>query len=180
MHIKEWLRRWLPHHHYFRDHPHLRPLGDLLLNPEIWHLTRRSTAGAVGVGLFIAFMVPLPVQMLLAALSAVAFRMNLPVAVVSTFASNPLTTPPFVFLAYELGARLLGMPRIHFHFEPSWHWLTSTLIEVWQPLLLGVFILSVVFAVAGHVAIRLLWRMHLVKRWKARRLRLPLDNSSSA
>jgi uncharacterized protein (DUF2062 family) len=171
MHIKAWLRRWLPHHHYFRDHPHLKPLGDLLLNPEIWHLTRRSTAGAVAIGLFIAFIMPLPIQMLLAAVLAIALRINLPIAVVCTFASNPFTTPPVVFLAYELGALLLDAPPIDLHFEPTWRWVSETLIDIWEPFAVGISILSTLFAVAGYVAVRVLWRLHLVRRWRARRQR---------
>ena len=79
--VRNLLRRWLPHNSRFHNHRHLRLLGNLLQDPNLWHLNRRSVSGAAFVGLFLAW-VPVPVQMILAAVIATWVRVNLPVAVV--------------------------------------------------------------------------------------------------
>jgi uncharacterized protein len=168
MHLRERLRRYLPTRDTLHRHDSLRVLNTWLHDPEIWHLTRRSTAGAASAGVFIAF-IPVPMQMLLAALAAVILRVNLPVAVTCAWVTNPFTTPPLSYLAYRIGAWLLGLPPGSFHFELSWHWLTDSIRHLWQPFLLGSIVLGAVAAILANVLVRLLWRLHLVNRWKARR-----------
>ena len=55
MSLRSIFKHYLPAHHKIKEHPHLRHFGDLLHDPDLWHLTRRSTAGGVAVGLFCAF-----------------------------------------------------------------------------------------------------------------------------
>jgi uncharacterized protein (DUF2062 family) len=61
----------------------------------LWHLHRRSVAGGFAVGMF-AGLVPgsNPVQFAVAALMAIGFKVNLPIAVIVTLYSNPLTIVP--------------------------------------------------------------------------------------
>ncbi|MGB1541119.1 MAG: DUF2062 domain-containing protein, partial [Cycloclasticus sp.] len=77
----------------------LKVFGPLIHNQNVWHLNRRSFAGAISVGLFIAF-IPLPAQMLIAAAAAIALHVNLPVAVATVWVSNPITMPPLFYAAY--------------------------------------------------------------------------------
>jgi len=105
---KKPLSRYLPDAEKVRANPALRPVSYLLDRKEIWHLHRRSAAGAAFIGLFCAF-VPIPAQMLLAAVLAVVFRCNLPMSVGLVWVSNPLTFPPLFYFAYRLGAWLLDM-----------------------------------------------------------------------
>ena len=90
---RKFLRRFLPAAHQIRREGTLKVFGALLHNPNLWHLNRNSVAGAVSVGLFIAF-VPAPGQMVLAAAAAIAVGRNLPIAVLMVWVSNPLTMPP--------------------------------------------------------------------------------------
>ena len=76
---KKLIRRYLPDAHKIRDHKHLRLFGTLLHDPNLWHLNRRSVAGAFAVGLFMAF-VPMPFQMIPAAALAILLRVNLPIS----------------------------------------------------------------------------------------------------
>ena len=55
----------------------LRLLGDWIYATNLWHINRYSASMAFFVGLFVAFM-PIPGQMILAALMAVLLRCNLP------------------------------------------------------------------------------------------------------
>jgi uncharacterized protein (DUF2062 family) len=52
MSLRSFFKRLLPEPHRIRDHRHLRHFGDLLHDPNIWHLNRRSAAGGIAIGLF--------------------------------------------------------------------------------------------------------------------------------
>ena len=52
---RKLLRRFLPSAHELRKEGQLRLFGELLHNPNLWHLNRNSVAGAVSIGLFMAF-----------------------------------------------------------------------------------------------------------------------------
>lgn len=166
MSLRSFFKRYLPEHHKIREHQYIRHFGTLLHDPNIWHLSRRSSAGGVAAGLFCAF-IPLPVQAIVSAALSILFRVNLPMAILFTLVSNPLTIAPMFIFAYQLGARILGVPERQVEFEPVLH----KLIHIWEPLLLGSFILATISAITGYVAVRLLWRLSLVRKWEERRTR---------
>lgn len=169
-HPRDILRRYLPKIEELRHARGFHLLGERLHDPELWHLTRRSTALAVGIGLFLAF-VPVPFQMLLAAAAALIVRVNLPVTVACVWLTNPLTMAPIYYGCYRLGAWVLGMPPQPFHLELTWEWLSHSLHDTWQPLLLGNLLVALLCAVTGYATVRLLWRLHLVRRWQERKRR---------
>lgn len=174
---KRIIKRYLPDHRTIRDHKHLRFFGKLLHDPNLWHLNRRSVSGAMSVGLFAAF-IPIPFQMVLAAALAIPFRVNVPIAASLVWLTNPITMPPVFYTAYKLGSWILGTPMHAVTFEMSLAWVKQELTLIWQPFLLGCFILATVSAVLGNVLVRLLWRLHVLryikrKRLKRRQLRTP-------
>lgn len=147
-----------------------RLFGRIVHDPDLWHINRRSVAGAVAIGLFVAF-VPLPFQMVIAAAAAIAFGCNLAIAVVLVWVSNPLTMGPLFFGAYKAGAWLLGVPPEPLRFEMSLDWLMRRLGEVWEPFLLGCFLVGAAAALLGYLAVRLAWRLHVLAAWRRRRAR---------
>ena len=165
---RKLIRRWLPHDSKIREHRHLRVLGDWIHDPNLWHLNRRSVAGAMALSLFVAWL-PIPGQMLVAGLVAVWLRLNLPVSVVGVWVTNPATMPPMFYLAYELGAWILDEPVKELELELSFRWLATQLETIWQPFLLGCLVLGVVSALLGYGVVRLLWRLHVVRRWRERK-----------
>ena len=166
------LRRLLPFTRNIRgDRKLSRIFGRLLHDPNLWHLNRYSVAWGVSVGLFMAF-VPLPFQMLLAVAAAVMISANIPVAVVLVWVSNPITVAPLFFAAYKFGAWLLAETPEKIKFEMSIDWVLTQLVEIWQPFLLGCFVLGLASAVIGHAAVRIIWRIHVVQSWQLRRRRL--------
>jgi len=168
---KRIIKRYLPDPHKVRDHKHLRFFGQLLHDPNLWHLNRRSVAGAFSVGLFSAF-VPVPFQMILGAAGAIIWRVNLPLSVGLVWLTNPVTMPPVFYFAYKLGTWILGT-SLHegLTFQVSLQWLMGELTVIWQPFLLGCFVLGTVSAVLGNMTIRLLWRLHVVRYLKRKRLK---------
>ncbi|EHQ53146.1 hypothetical protein ECTPHS_10676 [Ectothiorhodospira sp. PHS-1] len=111
--------------------------------------------------------------MLTAAALAIIVRVNLPISVLLVWISNPLTMAPIYYVAYTIGRFLMGEPRRGFSFELNLSWFTGELVVIWKPLLLGSLVMSVVAGLAGYIAIRLLWRLHIVRRLDLKRRRLP-------
>ncbi|QEP44224.1 DUF2062 domain-containing protein [Ectothiorhodospiraceae bacterium BW-2] len=165
-----FIKRMMPNNDTIRNHQQLRHLAPWLADPKLWHLNRRSAAGAVATGLFIAW-IPIPFQMVLAALVAIVLRINMPITIVFVWISNPITMPAMFFFAYKLGALLLGLEPKPFQFELSWEWLFYSMGAMWQPFLLGCFICGICSAAAGFLGLRLLWRQAILNHIKARKLR---------
>ena len=91
-----------------RQHRHIARFGPWLQHHNLWHLHRRSVAGGVAAGMF-AGLIPgsNPVQFTAAALLAIVFRVNLPIAVIVTLYSNPFTIVPLYYAAFKLGQLVL-------------------------------------------------------------------------
>ncbi|HEB97737.1 MAG TPA: DUF2062 domain-containing protein [Sedimenticola thiotaurini] len=167
---KHLIKRFTPDHKVIREHKHLRIFGRLLHDPNLWHMNRRSVAGAFAVGLFWAA-IPMPFQMVAAAATAIPARVNLPISVALVWVTNPLTMPPIFYFNYLVGTWILGEPPRTGHFEWTMHQLGTTMEQVWQPLYLGSLVTGVVTATAGYLLIRGLWRLRLVNYVKRRRQR---------
>jgi uncharacterized protein len=168
--LKELIKRYMPDHQRVREHRYLRFFGNLLHDPNLWHLNRRSVAGACAIGLFMAF-VPVPFQMVLAAAVAIPLRVNLPIAVALVWVTNPLTMPAIFYSSYRVGTWVLGAREMRFAFEPSIQWLMTEMVAIWKPFLLGCFILGTLSAVTGYLLVRLLWRWHVVRRLRDKRFK---------
>lgn len=166
---RKFLKRFLPDHDKIRRNETLnRVFGRLLHDPNLLHINRRSVSGAFFVGLAMAF-VPIPFQMAPAAGLAIYFRVNLPIAVSLVWITNPITMPPMYYFFYELGQTILGGTLEDIVFEASFEWLQTVLGEIWQPFLLGSFIVGLGSATLGYVCVRLLWRLQVVRRWQKRK-----------
>ena len=157
----------MPDHKKIRDHKHLRIFGKLLHNPSLWHMNRHSVAKAFAIGLFFAW-VPVPFQMVLGAGGAILFHANLPLSVVLVWLTNPFTMPPMFYGAYKLGAFILGEELQHFDMELSYEWIAHEMSLIWEPFLLGCFVLGVVSALLGYFGIQIAWRWMVVQRWRKR------------
>jgi hypothetical protein len=162
------IRRWLPDPKHIHTQPILRPVAHWLHHSSLWYLNRRTAAGACAVGLFWAF-IPIPWQMLPAAITAIALRVNLPVSVALVWITNPLTMPPIFYFTYKIGSWLLRTQPRAVQFELSWAWLTGELTVVWQPFLLGSLVVAIAASALGYFAMRGFWRLHAVRDWQRRR-----------
>lgn len=173
--MRRWLKNFLPDHAAIDGNRWLAPFRRSLLHPRLWHLNRRSAAGGVAAGLFCG-MLPAPFQMLSAALAAILFRINLPLAIFTTLYTNPLTFIPLYIVAYWLGGLILGtdgqfIPPPEFSLSAIGPWLTASaawLGQLGMPLVVGVLTLASLFAGVGYALMRLAWRWHLQKKWRKR------------
>jgi uncharacterized protein (DUF2062 family) len=164
---KKALKRWLPDPHVVKTHKSLQFLGHLLHDPNLFHLNRHSVAGAMFVGLFVAFL-PIPGQMPVAALLALLCRVNLPISVALVWITNPLTMAPVFYTTYELGRWILDAPAIHVSLDISWSWFKTELPKLWQPLLLGSVLTGLACGTSGYVCMQMFWRWHVRRNWRKR------------
>ena len=177
--MRRHIHRFLPDHEAIRGNRWLAPFENTLLHPRLWHLNRRSAAGAVAAGMFCG-LIPGPLQMLGAAICAVVFRVNLPLAMLTTLYTNPFTIVPLYIAAFGIGQ--WALPGEHDRFvappEPdaagliAWmHALLDWMIGLGAPLALGLVLLALGLALVGYLLVRVAWRIYLVRAWKRRRRR---------
>ena len=176
---KKYFRKYLPDHASVKTNRFIRVFGSVLHHHNLWHLHRRSVAGGVAIGAFTGLM-PAPFQMLSAAIFAIIFRVNLPVAVATTWYTNPFTFVPLYYAAFRIGEFVTGesgaIPAFNFDWSNSawtefipaaWEWLT----QLGLPVILGTLILASILALAGYLMVRLLWRLYIIVYWHKRKRR---------
>ncbi len=176
---RKFFRKYLPHPERVRASRVVRAFGSWLDHPNLWHLNRRSVAGAVAIGLF-SGLVPGPLQMLTALLIAVPLRRNLPVALLVTLYTNPFTIVPLYLLAYGYGRLILpgeeAGPIEPFRMDwgnigASMEALGAWMMGLGKPLLVGIPALGLTLAVLGYFIVELAWRAYVVLGWRARKRR---------
>ncbi|GMU46319.1 MAG: hypothetical protein AMXMBFR26_11010 [Porticoccaceae bacterium] len=177
---RRFLKRRLPDMHSILSDRRLRWFGLGLKDSDLFHLNRRSVSMAFLVGLFTAF-IPVPGQLLIAAMLALLVRCNLPIAMALVFVSNPVTVPPLTLLCYRIGTFLLGNAADTPKFEFTWDWLTTQGLHLVPALLLGCAVIGLSSGILSYLLIRWLWRWHAVARWKQRKAaRLATRNAALA
>ncbi|MBB1073488.1 DUF2062 domain-containing protein [Rhodoferax sp. 4810] len=174
--MKHWLKHRLPTRHTLLGHASFQGISHLFKDPNLWHFNRRSVAGATALGLFVMYL-PMMGQMFIAAAAAIKLRVNLPIAVVLAWVTNPITAPPMFYAAYLLGCWLLGQPAQSLgdmaSFWLDWHhWLNwQNWAGVLAPFLLGCLICATAGAALGYFIVITLWRWHLIQHLRQRRAR---------
>jgi len=174
--MRRYLKKYLPDHETICRNPWLRPFESSLLHPRLWHLNRHSAAGAVAAGLFCG-LIPGPLQMIGAAICALIFRVNLPLAMFVTLYTNPFTIVPLYVLAYELGRGVSGgnggfVAPPEFSATNFIGWteaMQGWMLAAAQPLAIGLVMLAVGLAILGYFATRAAWRFYLIPAWRRRR-----------
>lgn len=164
--MNDWLKKIIPEPRVLREHKLLRHFGARIHHPELWHMSRRSVSGAAAVGLFLMYMPPFG-QFFVAAALAVVLRFHVPIAAGLTWVSNPLTAPPMYYLAYLVGARLLGLP-VH-GFDPEFWLDVDNWLGVLAPLGLGSLVCGAVSAVLGYTGVQVVWRWRLRREIRRRK-----------
>jgi len=164
---REFFRRYMPNPETIKENKSLRFLGSLIHDANLWHLNRHSVARAVAIGLFWA-VIPMPMQMLAAALVAVPLRANLPLSIGLVWLTNPITMPPVFYSTYKFGAWMLGTPTVHLPDKITLSWIFEVTTTHWQPLYLGSLVAGIILATLGYSITMLYWRWWVSKSWKRR------------
>jgi len=176
---RRWLQEKLPSHDQLHEHlgmannkdhafsAQLRWVKRKIADPMLWHLNRRSVAGAVAVGLFIGWL-PIPMQMLIAALLAAILRVHVPVSVVLVWFSNPITFPALLYAAWYVGSSILGTPMITSPLSMNVSDLLQATLQAWPEILFGSVFCATLFAVLGYFVTNAIWRFIAIRKWRTR------------
>ncbi len=118
--------------------------------------------------------------MLSAAIISMLLRVNLPVAVFTTFYTNPFTIVPIYILAYKMGNFVTGhrgeaLPHLAFDWHGNWFDALPAFLDwvaaLGMPLALGLILLGCILTPASYFLVRGLWRLHVMLAWRKRHLR---------
>jgi len=115
-------------------HPRIRKIKWLqapikaIFAKKYWQPCRATVANGLSVGLFCA-MLPIPLQMVVAALGCVRARGNVPVALAACWVTNPITQIPIMVFQERFGTWLHdhGIPRPPFFSSMEWNFTTPEL-----------------------------------------------------
>jgi len=171
-----WWHSNMPTRESLEENRFVKPVAHRVLAPELWRFSRRSVPRGVALGLLVGIFLLIPgLQIAGAALLALPFRANVPVAAAMTFLSNPATTPFILAMSYYIGSKMLGrtgdmshiMGLIERHAGIG-EWTRWLLSETAPVLLLGLAIVSIVTALIGYLIASWLWRGRLARRWRHR------------
>ena len=164
--------RWLPTREKLATDPRFARLaGFLFSRPWLWALNRRAVARGVACGLLVG-VIPLPTQMVLAAVLAGAAHGHVPAAIAATWLTNPITALPIWWVALQLGSLATGVPLTlpdidWFSVSEVWSWMKG----LGQPLAIGLCMAAVLLSAAGYTVTMVLWRVVILRRLRARRRR---------
>jgi uncharacterized protein (DUF2062 family) len=154
-----------------RDHPwYLKPFEYVLAHPVYFATTRRAVAGGLWIGLFVGLL-PIPGQTLVVVLGALLMRVNVPVAAITIWISNPVTFVPIFYLAYQLGALLLNIPTEPLPPEPTLAWVTQELALRWRPLAFGSLIIALSVSSMAYLLVSAVWHVSTINRYRRRHSR---------
>ena len=158
-----WAQRNMPTREQMERSRVLRPVAHRVLASELWRFTRRSVPRGVALGMLVGIIVPFA-QVLFAAFFSLSVRANVPVAALTTFITNPFTTPFIWAASYKVGERLLYFDGM-IHVSPidslmrvtdGWQ-LTEWIPAEGKVLALGLIVVASLAAALSYFATSLGW-----------------------
>lgn len=161
--FSSWARANMPTREDMERNRFVRPFAHRVLASELWRFTRRSVPRGVALGVLVGIIIPFA-QILFAAFLSLSVRANVPVAALTTFITNPFTTPFIWAAAYKVGERMMYFDAM-FHANPIDSLLQVT--DTWQliewitaegkVLALGLIVLAVVSAAVSYLVTGFAW-----------------------
>ncbi|MCX9111533.1 DUF2062 domain-containing protein [Aeromonas veronii] len=164
--LSRWFARFKLDPDTLRQQKWFALFGERLLAPALWQGGTRALSGAVAAGIFACWF-PIPMHSLIAVGLALAFSLNLPLALLAVWFNNPLTLPFMYLYAYRIGCLVLHQTPEPFRLSWTLHWLEQEAATLVPPFLLGSLLLAVLTALSGGALTALL--LQLRKLWQGAR-----------
>jgi len=176
--FSSWTHRKMPTRDQMARSRWVKPFAGRVLRSELWRFTRRSVPRGVALGMLVGIIVPFG-QLLFASLLCLPVRANVPVAALTTFVTNPVTTPLIWVFAYKVGSWLLQVDAMtvvapvnsaiqHSQFDDMLQWLTgATLVTAF-----GLVVVAVIAAAISYLATSFAWRGWIARKRRARIVRM--------
>ena len=144
------------------------------LRSELWRFTRRSVPRAVALGIIVGVLLPFA-QIIFAAVLSLPARANVPLAALTTFITNPFTTPLIWAFSYQVGRWLLHVDALMSEgpITSLWHVTDVFSLLHWisdegRILVFGLCVVAIVSAAIGYLLSGFLWKLLILRK---RRLR---------
>lgn len=163
--IKNVIKRLFPKLDAVKEEKILKIFGPAVLQPNLWHINKKSVSRGFAIGAFCAFL-PIPGQMIIAAFLSITFAANLPISVILTWISNPFTYTPIFYFAYKIGKIIINAD---INVDEKEIDILSNIKDIWEPLLLGSIILAIIGSIISYILIRVYWRYYVIKIWSKRK-----------
>jgi uncharacterized protein (DUF2062 family) len=186
--MTRWWHANAPTRESLEHNKFLAPVAHRVLEPSLWRFTRRSVPRGVALGLLVGIFLLIPgIQIAGAALLALPFRANIPLAAAMTFLSNPATTPLILWASVYIGNWMLGrtadasgfMTLVNEHASIR-QWCAWLFSEAAPAMLLGLALISIGAAIVGYFLADWIWRHRMGRKWQARKLRIGKRHESGA
>ena len=178
--LSDLIRKNMPTREQLERNRFIRPFAGKVLRSELWRFTRRSVPRGVALGLLVGIIVPFA-QILFASLLSVPVKANVPLAALTTFVTNPVTTPLIWVAAYWVGGWLLRVDAATIvapvntaiertELQQFLEWLTgATMVTAF-----GLVVIAVVSASVSYLVSVWVWRWWTARKWSRRRARRSL------
>lgn len=133
-----------------------------------------NLALGIGIGLFVALLPLIGIQMMLSLALSWPFRANKVLAVSLVWISNPITMIPIYYPGYWLGCQLIGLPVGGRWIEmmqseasgiEKWKQFVAELSDFAGPLFLGTAIIAAVIGVISYYVSLAIIRSYRLRRW---------------
>jgi hypothetical protein len=145
--LKKWMRP-LPRRSNVHRYPVLKWFSGMARRRAfLWSFRSREMVTALFLGLIVAFMPLVGIQMLIVFFIALWFRANLPVIVALQWVSNPFTMGPIYFADYQIGLAMMELfsiaPEPNPLLQPDYDWAhfelrdLGALLDTFPPMMLG-------------------------------------------
>ena len=171
--ISRWAKSHYPTREKLERNRYIRPFAHLVLRSDLWRFNRRSVPRGVALGLFTGICIPFA-HSPIAALTAVLVRANVPVAIATTWTSNPATWlvmfPSAIFISNNLGYHVDAgaVHNLIAHNASLGQWARWLLSSAAPALMLGLFVLAVLVSGVGYLLTSLGWRWWISHKRKGR------------
>ena len=181
--IWAWLKSRAPSREGLERNRFVRPFAHRVLRSDLWRFNRRSVPRGIALGLFVGILIPFA-HSAVAALTAVFVRANVPIAIATTWTSNPATWVIIFPLAFRIGERLLHLERLT-GVAPISETMQSTgsdhllqrLTGAGIETALGLFVMAAVVSALGYIVTNFGWSWWIARKRASRlaeaRLREP-------
>ena len=172
--ISNWLSRSMPTREQME---HNRFIPKSVLRAELWRFTRRSVPRGIALGIIVGVLLPFA-QIIFAAVLSLPVRANVPLAALTTFITNPFTTPLIWAFSYQVGRWMLQvdayMPEgpidAFRHVNDIWsllHWIT----DEGKILVFGLFVVTAISAAVGYLLASFAWKFLIMRKRRLRTTR---------
>ena len=168
--MKNWLKKFIPSIQSIKDSRTYKELKSFFNAPCFWSRDQQSVARGVAAGLAAAVVPGL--QFFYAAFLVFFLRGNLPIAILATLVSNPLTFVPITYFIYYIGTLIIGNGKNDFVIR-EFNWDFSSFYAFWSNVsawglqfgkayLIGLPVVSLCLGIIGYFAVILFWEVFIL------------------